>query len=201
MQNNDANFISVPSVYDAIKNAFRAFNDILGHDIRNKWNKMDMRVRNDAIVAISVIGRLAQNPEKYFSRATTEGAWHDRANKYADINGMKNKSDAFRMVPGPKDVVYAKVKGAFFENPALASDFYKFCDYVQKWEYNRTNPWNYKYQTSYEMMIKRYQDFIITKSADLVCVADVINTNHKKNPMVLASNKLAQLIRSGRQHQ
>lgn len=197
-----ANIVMSNVVYDAIRAGFNAFSNLAHANMKrlSKQNKITGDERMNAAFAIAYIKNIAKTPAMYFARAETENAWHVRAAEYAQSKGLLHKADAFYIVSDPKGIVCAKAKDAFAGNPNLEQDFYDFCDSVQQWEYNRTNPSFYKYPMTYGLMIEKYQDMIIEKSARLVkqaemnCVAPIVR------PVIGAKNKLAELIHSKSSH-
>ena len=150
-------------------------------------------VGRHAVVVIAVPNGeniVARNPDKNISVSGTsqglkQGAFNPEYvihNQY--IVGYINK-DEKKIIKNPNYIYDGELK----------NDFYWFCDAVQNWEYNRTNPWNYKYKMSYGLMVKNYQDKIIERANKAVYASKIARTSPIFRPI-----KRMLLNWSSRQH-
>lgn len=195
MQNENAHDAMINNVYDMMQIGFSAFQVLAGTNLKKNWKKIGRIQRGKAMVAVDFIGKISDAPANYFSRAATESDWRFRASEYARANGLTDMSAAFNKVSDPKAVVLERANDAFVTDGELKNDFYWFCDAVQNWEYNRTNPWNYKYKMSYGLMVKNYQDKIIERANKAVYASKIARTSPIFRPI-----KRMLLNWSSRQH-
>ena len=125
-------------IFDAIAGGLQAFYVVARKKTQEKWKKMPRMNKYAAARALVVMRDVAKNPDKYFSRESTEAAWKLRASEYAAQKAVAN-GWAYYFVDTPVDVVASKADAAFIEEPGLSSHFYGFCDAVKQWYYKATS--------------------------------------------------------------
>ena len=124
-------------VYAAIKSGFADLKVLARVDLKKRWKSMDGKQRFAAGRALVYMDGVIKNPAKYFSRASTQSDWVWRAETYANEKNLDDVADAYYIVQNPQSIVLNAAHGAL--SGGIYAEFYRFCNSVQQWEYDRTS--------------------------------------------------------------
>jgi len=128
-------------VMNSISSGLRAFFDLAQLKLRRgrDFKKMTRAQQLQAGRALFTLRDIAAAPDKYFSRAATEGPWRARGAQYAATHGVNPEWAVFYLVPTPSDIVCDNVDAAFWSDYKLRVKFANFCMYVKDWYYDSTS--------------------------------------------------------------
>lgn len=124
-------------IYEIISCAFNNLNLLARKDLEKARKKMSQKDKWLAECALVYMNDVAKNPAKYFSRAYTEQAWHNRALEYAKKNNLKQTWQALYIVETPAMIANSKMTDAFVK-PELRHVCFNLCEAIKDWEYHRT---------------------------------------------------------------
>ncbi len=133
---------SEEKVYEAIKTGLNGLKVLMKDSIRRRGglSNLSNTQKYNAGRALVFAGDVAKNPQKYFSRATTQADWVARAQEFAREKNLENVSDAYYIVHGPGEIVSGKMDVLPSVPVWLRNQYYLFCKLIVDWEYNRTSP-------------------------------------------------------------
>jgi len=105
-----------------------------GTDFKNMSRAQQLEVGR----ALFTLRDIAAEPDKYFSREATEGAWTLRIEDYAKTYDV-NPVEGYCFAESPADIVRDTVAVAFWGDYKLRSKFNSFCEYIEYWHYDSTS--------------------------------------------------------------
>ena len=125
-------------VQESMKAGLMAYKKIAKFRIKEnakQWKALSMGEKMSVARALVSMELVAKNPVKFFSRATTESAWHARAKAYAKEENLPSVFYAYYFVPSPMGLVHSAAKTALKQ--PLSSEYYNFLQTIQDYEYEK----------------------------------------------------------------
>lgn len=122
------------NVRAATKRGFDAMYTIFRADVKREWPHMDKKARMAAARGLVALNHIATYPMQYLSRAATQAAWNERAQKYAAEHQCMEAKYAYYIVPSPVSIICDNVNGAIL-NSHDRCELYNFAHNVMQYEY------------------------------------------------------------------
>lgn len=120
------------------QDALGAFYVVARNNVKATWNRMSRKEKYDAGRALALMARVAANPDKYLSRAQTDAAWCERAQKYAAAKGI-DENYAYCIVSAPNDIVTSAAMPALtarrYGSAELWSEYYNLTQQIMRYDY------------------------------------------------------------------
>lgn len=157
-------------IYVAAGAGFLNLKKLARADLKKRWKALTREQKFAAGRALVFMDEVAANPAKYFSRANTQDAWRFRAEYFASQKSLDDIADAYYIVEDPQGIVANKASAAV--HGELGHEFYRFCNAVQHWEYDRTSNKDVyragapKFAMDIVERSKRYQDLVAISQAN-----------------------------------
>lgn len=151
-------------IYVAAGSGFANLKKLARADLKKRWKTLSREQKFAAGRALVFMDDVATKPAKYFSRANTQDAWRFRAEYFAGQKNLDDIADAYYIVENPQGIVSNKAAAAM--QGELGHEFYRFCNAVQNWEYDRTSNKDIyratapKFANEIVEMSKRYQELV-----------------------------------------
>ena len=121
-------------VRTATKRGFEALYTIFRADVKREWPHMDKKARMAAARSLVALNHIATYPMQHLSRAATQAAWNERAQKYAAEKQLPDAKYAYYIVPSPVSIICNNVDGAIM-NGDDRCELYNFAHNVMQYEY------------------------------------------------------------------
>lgn len=120
-------------VRNAISSGLKNVTGLARVRLKSQWKNMTLKERCAAARSLVYMGQVAKNPDAYFSRAATQSAWDERANRFIVSHGLENVAIAYNMVRAPEDIIYHNAKNAFVDSGGRS--YYNLCRFIRLWYY------------------------------------------------------------------
>ncbi len=163
-------------IYVAVGSGFMNLKKLARAGLQKRWKTLTREQKFAAGRALVFMDDLAADPAKYFSRANTQDAWRFRAEYFAGQKNLDDIADAYYIVEDPQGIVANKAAAAM--RGELGHEFYRFCNAVQHWEYDRTSN-----KDCYRMGAPKFAAEIVKKSKQYQTLVDIQNTNPLIRPI------------------
>lgn len=170
-------------IYAQVKIALFNYYYLIRADLKKRWKNLTKVERREAVGALRYLENVFKNPSKYFSRATTQEAWNNRATEYAKEKSI-SVTDAFYIVHGPREQFIENVKNACYSHE-LYSDLYKIAGVIQNWEYDRTSLRPYIRENS-----DKFAEEIVNVARKTQKIVDIMESNPLVRPLKQLMNNL-----------
>lgn len=163
-------------IYNAVRTGFANLKKLARMDVMKRWRAMDKSDRYAATRALVFMDGVAENPRLYFARVHTQNAWRFRAECFASQKQLDDIAEAYYIVEDPQGIVWNRARGAM--RGELGQEFYRFCNAVQQWEYDRTSN-----RPVYRANAPKYAEEIVKKSKQYQTMVDINSANCLMRPI------------------
>ncbi len=142
---------------DYIADGLIGYKKLAKYSLKSRWKKMDLHERCDAARGLVVMDIVAKEPD-CFSKEKTERSWIASAKEYAKKHNFAPEDFmcALYFVQDPKGIVWNQAMPAM--RYPLVQQYYHFLDFVQNYEYAKTNWQKERYAQDIEKDSKRIND-------------------------------------------